>query len=120
MSEHSQRQRRQTKIRRKDDRGNAIALIMANQRSCVGRQRNEEQMDKVQRQSPFVTQDRRLENPVVIDPEPGDQKKPDNVGDKVGNLVDQIRRQFGIGDPGNIRNFEVQDEQREGDRVYTI
>jgi hypothetical protein len=52
-------------------------------------------MGKVQQESPFVTQDHRLEKPVMTHPKKRDHKKADDIGDKVGELLEQGRMSIG-------------------------
>jgi hypothetical protein len=56
----------------------------------------------------------------MIHPKEGDHEKSDDSGDKVGDLLEQIGCQLGIGNSGNIRNFEIQHEQRESNCVYAV
>ena len=55
LPQDDQRQGSQPNIRGKDDRGNTVSLLMADQGGHVRHQRDEEQMGKIEQQSPFVT-----------------------------------------------------------------
>jgi hypothetical protein len=56
----------------------------------------------------------------MIHPEESDHGKTDDIGEKVGELLDQVGSQLGIGDTRNLWNFEIQHEQREGKRVHAV
>ena len=57
---------------------------------------------------------------MMIHPKEGDDKKTDDIGDKVGDLLEQVGSKLGGCDSGNLRNLKIQHEQREGNRVYAV
>ena len=56
----------------------------------------------------------------MLQPEVSQHKKADEIGDKVGELKEQVGRQLRVGDPGNLRTFEIQHEQRQRNRVQAV
>jgi hypothetical protein len=47
---------------------------------------------------------------MMTHPKERDHKKADDVGDEVGDLLEQVGGQLGIGDAGDYRNLQVQHE----------
>ena len=114
---------RPVRERRQPDRGGEDGgrlghlRVVAQQVGREGHQRDQRQEQQVHRHERAVEPLNHLEQAVVDDPEPPDEREREGVGAERRDQVVEARRELRVGNRGNL---DVQDEQRDRHRHHPV